>query len=110
MNPASTDDRRNAEIHRALARRKEPQNARFSSLRVALDGWEDEYGISSAVAMLRIKKGRLNHPGWAALYEKYTTLIRQPHSLPANDVKFGATAPSGPTFAESIPPEVEAAR
>jgi hypothetical protein len=71
-------------VSAALARRKALDGAtkRAVDLRLALDELEDRYGVSSAVAMVRIKAGSLQLPAWQNMYEEYLALIRKPGGSP----------------------------
>jgi hypothetical protein len=61
-----------------LGRRKYAGGAirRGIDLRLALDQLEDEHNLSSAIAMIRIREGRLVHPTWEKVFTEYRKLAR----------------------------------
>lgn len=57
--------------------------SRLGQVRLSLDALEDKFGCTSAVAMLRMKSGRMGvHSGWQALYAEYRRGLEQSNPTP----------------------------
>jgi hypothetical protein len=67
-------------VEYVLSRRKNQPIA--AQLGLTLADLEHAFGCSSAVAMVRIREGRLNHPEWERLYTRYLGLLRPKPATP----------------------------